>query len=127
MTKRSHDDELNIRIREMARIDGFLVSANRTIAWTPDGLSKMRRRFSLAGIDIRKLRTLDEYVHARQAIEPNFRVYLAGLARGQGELTDERKLLMAIADGDALRVAQLRLKLDNRKAATPGTSNKDRA
>lgn len=125
MKKRIDDHELQTRIQEVARIDGFLISNRGTIAWTPDGLSKMRRRFSLAGIDIRKLRTLREYLHARQAIEPGFQSYLAGLARGRGQLTDERRLLMAIVDGDASRANQLRLKLQNRKDATEtSTQNK---
>lgn len=115
MIKKPPGEDIAHSIRELARLDGFLVSDRGTIAWTPQGLASMRQRFASAGIDIRKLRTIEEYLRARITIEPGFGPFLSRMARGKGAMTDERKLLMAIVDRDSARAAQLRLKLSNRR------------
>ena len=107
------------RIRDavsvLAREDGFLVSSSGAIKWTSRGLKKMRPRFAAAGIDIRDLQTLDQYVRARSAIEPHFDRELAKIARGRGRITDERGLLMAVVNDSKSQVRQLELKLKNSK------------
>lgn len=95
--------------------DGFLLSATGTIKWTPQGLEKMRSRFAAAGIDIHQLRDLEQYIRARLAIAPLFDEALVKLARGQGPITDERSLLMAVVEGDEARVRQSELRLENKK------------
>ena len=99
----------------LAREDGFLLSSSGNIKWTQPGLDKMRSRFAAAGIDIHQLRDLEQYVRARMAIAPLFDEALVKVARGQGPITDERALLVAIIDADDARVRQSELRLENRK------------
>jgi hypothetical protein len=75
----------------------------------------MRARFAAAGIDIRDLQTLDQYVRARRVIEPLLDHELAKIARGRGRITDERGLLMAVVNDSKMHVRQLEFKLKNRK------------
>ena len=111
------------RIREgvdaLAREDGFLVSSGGGIRWTSRGLKTMRARFAAAGIDIRDLRILEQYVRARRIIAPLLNQELAKIARRQGPITDERELLIAAVDESEARVRQLELKLKNRKSRKP--------
>jgi hypothetical protein len=100
----------------LAREDGFLVSSSGNIKWTQPGLDKMRPRFAAAGIDIHQLRDLEQYVRARMAIAPLFAEALVKVARGQGPITNERSLLMAIVEGDDVRARQSELRLENRKS-----------
>ena len=111
------------RIREavdvLAREDGFLVSSSGGIRWTSRGLQSMRACFAAAGIDIRDLRTLEQYLRARNDLAPLFNEELAKIARGRGPISDERELLMAAIDDADVRVRQLELKLKNRKSGDP--------
>jgi hypothetical protein len=102
-------------VEVLAQKDGFLVSSSGGIRWTSQGLKKMRARFAAAGIDIRSLRTLEQYLQARMAIDPLLDHELVRLARGRGPITDERKLLMAVVDGSEVQARQLEFKLKNRK------------
>lgn len=107
--------EVRDAVAVLACEDGFLLSATGTIKWTPPGLEKMRSRFAAASIDIHQLRDLEQYIRARLAIAPLFDEALVKVARGQGPLTDERSLLMAVVDGDEARVRQTELRLENQE------------
>lgn len=79
--------------------DGLLTDADGRVRFTAARREDLRLLFALVGIDIGTIKTMDAYLRAREASRPYFGQWLSTIAR-RGHPTTERRLLIAIADGD---------------------------
>ena len=96
--------------RVMMEADGLLVSTDGQVRFSRARYDDLRSLFGLAGIDIATIRTMEQYLRARDASRPFFGQWLSHVAR-DGRMTDERRLLIAIAEGDEEGSKRLREQL----------------
>ena len=75
----------------------------------------LRILFGLAGIDIATIRTMKQYVRARDASRAFFAQWLTHLAR-RGRMTPQRRLLIGITEGDVEGTRRLRQALGAKDA-----------
>ena len=81
----------------------FSVNSEGQLTFTEQGIAEYRSYFGKAGIDIRTIRTLDDFERARQAALPFFEARLLAKVK-TGEKTLERRLLIAIAEGNQAEI-----------------------
>ena len=77
----------------------FLQGTDGRIAFTEEGRYCLGIRFGLAGIDIRDIRTREQYARAMEKSRPWLNEYLAFLA-ANGEMNADRRALLAVARGE---------------------------
>lgn len=77
----------------------FSVDSEGRLAFTEQGIAEYRSYFGRAGIDIRNIKSLDDFRSARRAASHLFENRLVEKVK-KGEKTLERRLLIAIAEGN---------------------------
>ena len=77
----------------------FSVNSEGQLTFTEQGITEYRRYFGKLGIDIRNIKSLDDFRKARQAASPFFEERLVAKIK-KSERTLERRLLIAIAEGN---------------------------
>jgi hypothetical protein len=77
----------------------YTVDDDGRIHFTEDGYQELRHYFGRVGIDIRTIRTWDDYLDARRRAAPFFMEYLSSIAR-RGPMTAERQLLVSAVEDD---------------------------
>jgi hypothetical protein len=95
--------------------DGVLLG-EEGVRFTGRRRAALTSLFGLAGIDIRQVRTREQYVDARRAAAPFFQQWMEHVA-ASGEMTTERKLLLAVVQGDDGEVARLQSRLERERGA----------
>jgi hypothetical protein len=110
--------------RTMIEADGLVVSADGRVRFSATRREDLRILFGLAGIDIATIRTMEQYVRARDASRPYFGQWLSHVA-SRGRRTRERQLLIAIAEGDTQRAERLREGLIQERGADGGDATDD--
>ena len=89
----------------------FSVDSEGRLTFTEQGIAEYRSYFGKAGIDIRNIKSLDDFRRARQAASPFFEKRLIAKVKN-GEKTPERRLLIAIAEGNSEEINRLERLLD---------------
>jgi hypothetical protein len=89
----------------------FSVGKNNELKFTEQGIEEYRSYFGKAGIDIRTIKTLEDFRRARRAAAPYFEERLKAKVK-KGEPTLERLMLMAIAEGNGEEATRLERILD---------------
>ncbi len=89
----------------------FTVGENNELKFTEQGITEYRSYFGKAGIDIRTVKTLEDFRRARRVAAPYFEERLIAKVK-KGEKTLERRLLIAIAEGNNEEHAYLERILD---------------
>lgn len=85
------------------------------IRFTDAGIARYRERFGRAGIDIRRIGTLDELQHALEESFPiEWDAAISIVSTGEGD-SIERRLLVATATGNVAEVEKLKGLLGERK------------
>lgn len=93
--------------------DYFSVDDEGNLTFTELGISEYRSYFGKAGIDIRNVKTLQDYYKARNAASPYFEEFLTSRLK-KGPRTLESRLLIAIAEGNDEEAKRLERLLDAR-------------
>ncbi len=93
--------------------DYFTVDGEGNLTFTELGISEYRSYFGKAGIDIRNIKTLEDYYRARNAASPFFEEFLTSRIR-KSPKTLENRLLIAIAEGNDEEAKRLERLLDAR-------------
>jgi hypothetical protein len=94
-------------------IDYFSVDGEGNLTFTALGLTEHRRYFGQAGIDIRTVKTLDDFYRARRAASPFFNGRLAKRLAPLAN-TLEKRILLALANDDDPNFQRLSKLLDAR-------------
>jgi hypothetical protein len=89
----------------------FSVNSEGQLTFTEQGIAEYRRYFGKAGIDIRTIKTLEAFQQARQAVSPFFEDRLLAKVKA-GDKTLERRLLIAIAEGNQAEIKRLERLID---------------
>ena len=89
----------------------FSVDSEGRLAFTEQGIAEYRSYFGKAGIDIRNIKSLDDFRSARRAAAYLFDSRLVAKIKN-GEQTVERRLLIAIAEGNGEESKRLERLLD---------------
>lgn len=89
--------------------------ATGRIRFTPTGLDELRPLFARASVNIHAIQTETDYLEARRKAAPFFQDHLVAIA-SNGPKTMERRLLIAIAQGDREEADRLEKALDQRNA-----------
>lgn len=92
----------------------FTRQPDGAIQFTGEGMATLRAHFGRAGIDIRTIDSEAQFHDAWNRASPWLNESLLALARN-GTMTIERQLLVAIAEGDAARAADLKSRLERRR------------
>ena len=92
----------------------FSVGKHNELKFTEQGIDEYRSYFGKAGIDIRTIKTLEDFQRARRAASPFFEDRLLAKV-SKGEKTLERRLLIAIAEGNNEASNRLERLLDARE------------
>ena len=95
--------------------DGLVVSPEGRLRFSATRREDLRILFGLAGIDIATIRTMKQYVRARDASRAFFAQRLTHLAR-RGRMTPQRRLLIGITEGDVEGTRRLRQALGAKDA-----------
>ena len=77
----------------------FSVNNEGQLTFTEQGIAEYRSYFGKAGVDIRNIKSLEDFRRARRVASPFFEDHLAAKVK-KGEKTLERRLLIAIAEGN---------------------------
>lgn len=85
--------------RTMIEADGLVVSEDGRVRFSSSRREDLRILFGLAGIDIATIRTMEQYVRARDASRPFFGQWLSHVSR-RGRMTEQRRLLIGIVEGN---------------------------
>ena len=78
----------------------FSVGKHNELKFTEQGIEEYRSYFGKAGIDIQTIKTLEDFRRARRVAAPYFEERLIAKVK-KGEKTLERRLLIAIAEGNS--------------------------
>lgn len=89
----------------------FSVDSEGQLTFTEQGIAEYRSYFGKAGINIRTIRTLEDFQRARQAASAFFEDRLLAKVK-TGEKTLERRLLIAIAEGNQAEIKRLERLID---------------
>ena len=92
----------------------FSVDSEGLLTFTEQGIAEYRSYFGKAGIDIRTIKSLEDFQRARQAASPFFEDRLVAKVK-TGDKTLERRVLIAIAEGNQAEIQRLERLLDARK------------
>jgi len=92
----------------------FSVNSEGQLTFTEQGIAEYRSYFGKAGVDIRNIKSLEDFRRARRAASPFFEDHLAAKVK-KGEKTLERRLLIAIAEGNEEETQRLERLLDARE------------
>ena len=93
--------------------DYFSVNSAGELTFTEQGIAEYRSYFGKAGVDIRNIKSLEDFRRARRVASPFFEDHLAAKVK-KGEKTLERRLLIAIAEGNEEEIKRLERLLDAR-------------
>lgn len=104
----------------LIELDGLIVGDDGSVRFTSKRKDELRELFGMAGIDIRKIKTKRHYIDAREAAKAHFMPFLERRAR-DGTMTTERRLLVAILEGNASEAERLQKEVEADRA------KKDRA
>ena len=96
-----------------ANNDYFSVNSEGELTFTEQGIAEYRSYFGKAGVDIRNIKSLEDFRRARRAASPFFEDHLAAKVKN-GEKTLERRLLIAIAEGNEAEIERLERLVDAR-------------
>lgn len=77
----------------------FSVDSEGELTFTEQGIAEYRSYFGKAGIDIRSIKTIEDFRLARRNASPFFDNHLTEKIK-KGEQSLERRLLIAIAEGN---------------------------
>jgi hypothetical protein len=77
----------------------YSVDDDGRISFTEQGYKELRHYFGRVGIDIRTIKTWDDYLDARRRAAPFFMDYLSSIAR-KGPMNAERRLLISALEDD---------------------------
>ena len=91
----------------------FSVDSKGELTFTEQGIAEYRSYFGKAGVDIRNIKSLEDFRRARRAASPFFEDRLVAKVK-KGEKTLERRLLIAIAEGNTEETLRLERLLDAR-------------
>jgi hypothetical protein len=94
----------------------FSVDSEGRLTFTEQGIAEYRNYFGTAGIDIRTIKTLEDFQRARQAASPFFEDRLVAKVK-TGDKTLERRLLIAIAESNQAEIKRLERFLDAKEKA----------
>ena len=94
----------------------FYVNSEGQLTFTEQGIAEYRSYFGKAGIDIRNIKSLDDFRRARQAASPFFEDRLVAKIKN-GEKTLERRILIAIAEGNEEEINRLERIIDAKEKA----------
>jgi hypothetical protein len=83
----------------LTKNDYFSVNSEGELTFTEQGIAEYRSYFGKAGVDIRNIKSLEDFRRARRVASPFFEDHLAAKVK-KGEKTLERRLLIAIAEGN---------------------------
>lgn len=89
----------------------FSVNSEGQLTFTEQGTTEYRSYFGKAGIDIRNVKSLDDFRRARQGASPFFEDRLVVEIK-KGKTTLERRLLIAVAEGKESERERLERLLD---------------
>ena len=92
----------------------FSVNSEGELTFTEEGIAEYRSYFGKAGIDIRNIKSLEDFRRARRAASDFFDNRLMEKVK-KGEKTLERRLLIAIAEGNEEETQRLERLLDARE------------
>ncbi len=92
----------------------FSLNSEGQLTFTEQGIAEYRSYFGKAGIDIRDIKSLEDFRRARRAASPFFEDRLVAKV-SKGEKTLERRLLIAIAEGNNEASNRLERLLDARE------------
>ena len=84
----------------------FSIDSEGLLTFTEQGIAEYRSYFGKAGIDIRTIKTLEDFQRARQAASPFFEDRLVAKVK-TGDKTLERRVLIAIAEGNQAEINRL--------------------
>jgi hypothetical protein len=91
----------------------FSVNSEGELTFTEEGIAEYRSYFGKAGIDIRNIKSLNDFRRARRAASHLFDNHLVAKIK-KGKQTLERRLLIAIAEGNEEESKRLERLLDAR-------------
>ncbi|NOS74911.1 MAG: hypothetical protein HOP36_10335 [Methyloglobulus sp.] len=92
----------------------FSVNSEGQLTFTEQGIAEYRSYFGKAGVDIRNIKSLEDFRRARRAASDFFDNRLVEKVK-KGEKTLERWLLIAIAEGNEEETQRLERLLDARE------------
>jgi hypothetical protein len=84
----------------------FSVDSKGQLTFTVQGIKEYRSYFGKAGIDIRNIKALDDFRRARCIAAPFFKERLINRVKRR-RLTLERRLLIAVAEGNDEQVNRI--------------------
>ena len=84
----------------------FSIDSEGQLTFTEQGIAEYRSYFGKAGIDIRTIKSLEDFQRARQAASPFFEDRLVAKVK-TGDKTLERRVLIAIAEGNQAEIKRL--------------------
>ena len=88
-----------IEVDVLTNNDYFSVNSEGELTFTEQGIAEYRSYFGKAGVDIRNIKSLEDFRRARRVASPFFEDHLAAKVK-KGEKTLERRLLIAVAEGN---------------------------
>ena len=100
--------------------DYFSVDRKGLLTFSERGIAEYRSYFGKAGVDIRTIKSLKDFRRARRAASPFFEDRLVAKVK-KGEQTLERRLLIAIAEGNEAEIKRLERLLDARNKGIHAT------
>ena len=89
----------------------FSVNSEGQLTFTEQGIAEYRSYFGNTGIEIRTIKTVGAFQQARQAASPFFEDRLLAKVK-IGDKTTEKRLLIAIAEGNQAEINRLNRVLD---------------
>jgi len=102
------------RWASLIELDGLVVGSDDSVRFTSKRKDELTELFGMAGIDIRDIRTKGQYLRAREQAKEHFMPFLERRAR-EGTMTTERRLLLAVLDGDKETAEVLERKLMSKR------------
>lgn len=91
----------------------FSVNSEGQLTFTEQGIAEYRSYFGKAGVDIRNIKSLEDFRRARRTASHLFDNHLVAKIK-KGEQTLERRLLIAVAEGNEAEIKRLERLLDAR-------------
>ena len=91
----------------------FSLTSKGLLTFTEQGIAEYRSYFGKAGVDVRTIKSLEDFGRARRAASPFFEDRLVAKVK-KGDKTLERRLLIAVAEGNDAESKLLERLLDAR-------------
>jgi hypothetical protein len=102
-----------------AEVDGLILGPAGELRFTAKRRSALASYFGMAGVDLRTVKTKQQYLEARERAAPYFQRWLEHVA-SRGDMTPERRLLIAVVRGDERLVELFRRELQAGRNGEPG-------